>query len=146
MKKVLFILSIILCSLASCTIEPSNNGDLDGYWCLCQVDSVNTNKSIDYRQERVFWSFQNKLMLTRQFIGSAQEYAYRFSYEGNTLKIYNPCINDRTQGDLQLSEDSINVIRPHGINNLNEEFTVEELTGSSMILKNGLLRLHFTKY
>ena len=38
--------------LYGCELETTDNGDLDGYWHLEQVDSLAGQRSIDYGQSR----------------------------------------------------------------------------------------------
>lgn len=45
---------LVLCFQSACTIEMSDNGDLDGYWHLEQVDTLATGGKLNLSKERVF--------------------------------------------------------------------------------------------
>lgn len=47
-------LLMALGSLSSCTLESSDNGDLDGYWHLESIDTLATGKTGDYSNRRFF--------------------------------------------------------------------------------------------
>ena len=53
---------LVLCFQSACTIETSDNGDLDGYWHLEQVDTLATGGKLNLSKERVFWGVQHKLI------------------------------------------------------------------------------------
>lgn len=146
MKKLLFLLlgSVLL---GSCDIHTSGNGDLDGYWCLTQVDSLHNGKSVEYREQRVFWSFAAGLMTVRQMPSSKHpEYVCHFEHEGATLRLGEVYLLDRVAGDRPITQDSLFVLRPMGINAFRESFGIEKLSGSDMSLKGDMLRLHFERY
>ena len=71
MKKVLYIFtSVITCvalctAMISCDIETSDNGNLDGFWQLTQIDSVAINKSVSMKESQIFWAFQTDVMEVR---------------------------------------------------------------------------------
>lgn len=48
--------------LASCNVETSDNGPLDGFWHLERVDTLATGGSTDYHKGYVFWGVQKDLM------------------------------------------------------------------------------------
>ena len=151
MKKTISVLAICILCIISCTIEPSNNGDLDGYWCLTEIDSLQNGNSVDYHSARVFWAFQGSIMQTQYFEAEGGDkytrLGYYFSKEGDRLTVSNPYLSsDRTTNDRAITDDSLFVLRPLGINSREESFTIEKLTGSNMILRNDILRLHFEKY
>ena len=89
---------------ASCEIETSDNGDLDG---------------------------------------DRGDFLFRFEHKGKTLRLYDPHVNDRMNGDPAV--DDAGMLRPFGVNALDETFGVERLTGSKMVLSTEELRLSFTK-
>ena len=51
---------LVLCFQSACTIEMSDNGDLDGYWHLEQVDTLATGGKLNLSKERVFWGLHHK--------------------------------------------------------------------------------------
>lgn len=44
--------------LASCNVETSGNGSLDGFWHLERVDTLATGGTTDYSSGYVFWGVQ----------------------------------------------------------------------------------------
>ncbi|MCM1078220.1 MAG: lipocalin-like domain-containing protein [Bacteroidales bacterium] len=132
--------------LAACSLHSSDNGMLDGYWSLRQVDTLSTGASADYSEERVFWSFQAGLMQTSD-MRTGMIFIYRFGNAGDTVAVTEPYLSDRTQGDVKVTEEVMfSDINRHGINSLRDSFFVERLTGSRMVLRDKMLRLHFEKY
>lgn len=136
--------------LPSCgLVHSSDNGDLDGFWHLIQVDSIASaeRKSVPYREEQVYWSFQGKLMQTQQLIRPNEiQYIYRFEREGACLTVKEPYRYDRLEGDHKIPADSLHLLRPFGINALSTDFNIRKLKKNKMILNDDLLELHFEKY
>ena len=144
---------LLLMSLTSCEIETSENGNLDGYWHLEQVDTLATGGVCDYRNQRVFWGIQHKLISVSDFdtFGSWLGYYFRFNQTGDSLILSKPYKNNWHQdngdfgGDIPLT-DINDTVRRCGINNLVEPFYKEKLSGSKMILRTKDLRLNFKKF
>lgn len=137
------------CSLvASCGLvdfETSGNGNLDGYWHLTSVDSLATQHTRDMHEERIFWSVQGKLLITYSpdITGTPQRIVCHFTRENKQLTIIEPRIFDRVEGD-PLVED-VELLRPFGINKLNERFSITTLTSNHLTIENDSLRLNFRK-
>ena len=54
MRKIVYILA--LCTfLVSCELETSGNKELDGYWQMCQVDTLATDGVTDTREALIYW-------------------------------------------------------------------------------------------
>ena len=64
MKKIIGVLSlaVMMLTLSSCEVETSQNGDLDGFWHLEQVDTLATGGTCNFADKRVFWGCQYKLI------------------------------------------------------------------------------------
>ena len=143
MRKSFIISSVLsLLLLISCDIESSNNGKVDGFWHLSQVDSLSNGKATDYSNQRIFWSFQYDLLQLSNL--NDNTIIYRFEKKANQLNLNNPCMFDRTLGDTLVTD--IDILRPYGVNSLNESFNIVDLTNSDMILESPVLRLHFIKH
>ena len=69
----------------------------------------------------------------------------RFNHDDGQLKVTQPCLYNRDNGNEMLTEENVNAISQYGINALEETFRVEGLSGSRMTLSNGTLRLNFKK-
>lgn len=141
--------------LSACTIERSDNGDLDGFWHLEQVDTLSTGGILDLSESRVFWGVQYKLISCAS-ISPSNEYSFRgyyfrFEQTSDSLILHSPYKNNWHQdqgkngGDLPATavNDSI---RSYGINQLREPFYKEKLKGDKMILRSKTLRLYFKKF
>lgn len=140
--------------LASCNVETSDNGPLDGFWHLERVDTLVTGGSTDYHKGYVFWGVQKDLMYIKDSSnGSIGAYYLRFNQTHDSLhvtKIYldhghedNP--NHEQGGDIPV-EAIDNNLRQLGINALPEHFKKEALNANHMILSTEKLRLKFKKF
>lgn len=127
----------------SCTTYGSDNGTLDGFWYLQQIDTLSTGSQTDVHERRIFWSYIGSLMQT-ETTGGAQ-YIYRFDHSNTQLRVYDPYENIHAS-DQKVTADSLDMLRPMGINALDETFSVEVLNEDEMVLRGTMLRLHFIKY
>jgi len=147
MKKNLSLYSIFLflavCLFSSCELEMSDNGKLDGYWHLEKISSVSSSDTTDLSQMKRFWAFQNHLLYLSEIDGTANEFIMHFSYEGQTVSIYDVHYNDRDNGDPELTDASL--LAPYGIESLQQTFQVEKLTSNKLILTSENQKLSFTK-
>lgn len=145
-KTIFTTLAALACLWAtpSCTIETSDNGDLDGYWHLEGIDTLPDGGHADLQEQRLFWSFQHHLMELVDRDRQYDEVILRFSHTDDSLIVSEPRFNDRERGDSAITD--VWRIAPYGVNNLRENFEVEKLKGGKMILKSSLLRLNFRKF
>ena len=147
-KPILFITALLvsLC-LASCDLETSDNGKLDGFWHLERVDTLSTGGSHDKTADKVFWSFQVRLL---QLQGGSSSFFFRFKQDGDSLTIFSPYTNEgheETLGDGgNKPVTDPNVLRDYGIDDLETHYKKEALDGSRMILRSRRLRLMFRKF
>ena len=155
MKKVIwmFILGSLAFAMCSCEMETSDNGDLDGFWHLESVDTLSTGGSCNYKERKVFWGVQHRLIAIRNFASDAASTGYyvRFNQTGDSLVISSPYANHWHQdngedgGDVPVTEINAE-LRELGINYIEEHFKKEKLSGSKMVLSNKEYRLSFTKF
>lgn len=144
---------LMLGSLTSCEMETSDNGKLDGFWHLEQIDTLATGGVGDYRNQRVFWGIEHKLISVSDYdtFGQWNGYYFRFNQTGDSLILSSPYLNHWHQdkgedgGDIPVTEMS-DTLRRCGINQLTERYYKEALTGSKMILTTKELRLKFSKF
>lgn len=137
--------AFLVFSFTSCELETSGNGDLDGFWHLVQVDTLQTGGVKDTSKDLFFWSFQMNLLEFSDRSYHIPIYMARFNYENGQLKVTQPCLYNRDEGNEMVTEENVKDISPYGLNALEETFRVEELSGSRMTLSNGTLRLYFKK-
>ena len=142
---ILSISAFLVFSFTSCELETSGNGDLDGFWHLVQVDTLQTGGVKDTSKDLFFWSFQVNLLQFSDRSYHIPIYMARFNHENGQLKVTQPCLYNREEGNEMVTEENVKDISPYGLNALEEIFRVEELSGSRMTLSNGTLRLYFKK-
>jgi hypothetical protein len=128
--------------LCGCELETTDNGDLDGYWHLEQVDSLAGQRSVDYGQSNIFWSIQFELLQLSNLEDNT--IIYKLVYDNRQLTLANPCMFDRADGDTLVT--NVEVLRQYGVNALQENFKVVTLESRTMVLESPVLRLHFKKY
>ena len=137
MKKIgLLLLAVVVMTLMTgCEIYGSDNGALDGFWQLTEMtvweDGEQTGPT-DMRESGIYWGVQGDLLR----IGCTY---FDFEYSGHTLRVWNPY-----SGDTYVEDAS--ELKRYGLYNLEEIFTVEQLTVSEMTLKTELVKLCFRKY
>lgn len=132
-----------LISLTGCTLETSGNGDLDGNWHLLSIETIATGDTADLSDDLYFWAFQGKLLQLSDYANGAPVYLMRFNHDGETLTLTDPYLYNREEGDMAMED--VSTMAVFGISDATEIFTIEELSGSRMVLNNGALRLRFRK-
>ncbi len=145
MKRYIFILTLFsVFAFSSCEIETSDNGDLDGFWHMVSVDTLDTGGRADYSEKLIFWSVQHKLLQLNDRTGAGKEVLCRFAHYGDSLRIYSPHEMSREPGgDIPLTDSTL--LLPYGINSIDEHFKVEVLNNKNMVLKTHKIRLTFKK-
>ena len=146
MRKLLFILTLCML-IVSCELETSGNKELDGYWQMNQVDTLSTGGVADTREAMVFWGVQGKLLQIRfpesgSFLGEGL--LFRFNKDDKNLTLSSPVIHHLYETDEPIED--VEILKPFGIFNLEDVFTIETLDDKEMVLTNNLLRLHFRRY
>lgn len=140
----IIIAAAISASLASCTLETSDAGDYDGFWHLTRMDTIQTGGVNDLSKEKIFWSFQNKLMEADDKSGAHQSILMRYVHTKTQLTLNTPYGYDRENGDKPLSDSTL--LLPYGINKTEEKFDVVTLKGGKMVLQSEKLKLTFKRF
>ena len=136
-------LAFVAC-LAACTIEHSENGNLDGFWHLERIDTLATGRMGDYSNRLLYWAVQGTLLQASDFdLNPLHLFVMHFEHGDSHLRVYDVRHNDRPHGDPEIED--LDELRPYGINATDETFQVEQLTGSTMVLRGDMLRLYFKK-
>ena len=150
MQTLALIAAILL--FASCEIDTSDNGDLDGFWHLERIDTLATGGTLDMSQLHVFWGVEYKLIAARETDGhSGDRFYFRFEQTADSLKLTKVYVDHGHQdngddgGDIPLYNPTAN-LRYFGVNEIPEGFRKEKLTGSRMVLRSKTLRLNFKKF
>jgi hypothetical protein len=146
MKRIAYILTLSV-MLVSCELETSGNKELDGYWQMSQVDTLSTGGVADTREALVYWGVQGKLLQIRfsengKFLGEGL--LFRFNRENGMLTLSSPILHHLYETDEPISD--VELLKPFGIFNLEEVFSIEELNDDVMVLASDTLRLHFRRY
>lgn len=145
MKKILAVIAIFLSVLSCDHFHTSDNGALDGYWQLTQVDTLKNGISSDAKDKYVFWAVQaNLLEIMNYKQGGPTNLFFRFEHHGDSLIIYNPVADQRNVQDSIITD--VRTIEYYGLYNLREKLLVLQLTSNKMTLQNERLRMHFRKY
>ena len=131
--------------LASCSMETSHNGALDGYWKLTTIDTLATGGINNLKEASIFWSVQKDLLTVRDNNDPTnREYVFRFQHTDSTLVLSEGQRYDRANGNVAVEDPSL--LSPYGINRQPETFTFEHLTHRVMTLQTDELRLSFKKF
>lgn len=110
-KPILFLTAVFmsLC-LMSCDLETTDNGKLDGFWHLERIDTLATGGSLDTSGDKVFWSFQVRLLWLQ---GGSSSFYFRFNQDGDSLSIYSPYTNEAMRKHLATVATSLFPTRPY---------------------------------
>ena len=85
----ILVLFCILWGLSSCELEHSDNGKLDGFWHLTEVETLATKSHTEKREELVFWAVQGRLMqlMRNGFIcvSSTKTILFRYTNHDKTI-------------------------------------------------------------
>lgn len=123
--------------LASCDLERSDNGDLDGIWKLQEIDSLATGKHVDTSSSSLAFAVQAHLL---QLNGGGKMVLCRFEHKADSLVVYDPYIDHKTP------VEDVKVLKPYGFTGLRQAFLIEKLNSKRMVLKTEDLRMWFEKY
>lgn len=146
MRKILYLLALGM-MIVSCELETSGNGKLDGYWQMCQVDTLTTGGVTDTRESLIYWGIQGKLLQIRYSennVYMGEGLLFRFENDNSLLTLSSPVVHHLYETDEPI--DDVELLKPYGIYRLEEKFTIEQLDDKYMILTNDVLRLHFRRY
>ena len=143
-----YIIGVGLLLMVACDIESSDNGDLDGFWQLRSVDTLATGGTTDMRLSQITWAIQGTLLETR--LATTFDYKcdiiFHFEHTADALTLHSPYLSQRDSGDIKVEMKDIELLRPFGINKLEERFRILELNSDAMTLESDWLRLWFRKY
>jgi hypothetical protein len=151
MKHLLYIIIAASIALVACDFETSDNGDLDGYWQLSEMDTLATGRTADMRYSKIVCAVQVRLLEFRRADDINTGVMFRFEQRGDSLLLTNPVQNNRNISDSLVNNPATLV--HYGMTattgkdgKLEVKFLIEKLNDSRMTLSNKLYRLHFRKY
>ena len=146
MRNIICVLTLCML-LVACELETSGNKELDGYWQMSQVDTLATGGITDTREALIYWGIQGKLLQIRfsengKYLGEG--FLFRIERGAYTLNLSSPILHHLYETDEPI--DDVEILKPYGIYDLEEVFSIEELNDDNMVLFNDDLRLHFRRY
>lgn len=142
-KITIAITTLTLILLASCDLETSDNGKLDGQWHLIQIQDLTTNQTQDLTQQYYYWQFQGKLLQLRN-TETHEQYLLRFQHDNTTLRTYEPYIYNREEGDQPITDPQ--PLNPFGITQIDQTFEIEHLGNKYITLKSPTVRLSLKRF
>ena len=90
-KIKIFLLTSLALLLSACTLETDNDaGDLEGMWHLVRIENLVTGSGgsvKDLSSQKVFWSFQARLLELDDKSGGGSSYLYRFQIDNGQLTL-----------------------------------------------------------
>lgn len=128
---------------SACEIETSDNGELDGYWQLATIEDLQGNRH-DMIPSRQFWSFQVRMLQLSDQHYILPSYLFRFEHRGDSLRIFDPYVLDRTSADYPVTD--ISVLTPYYIFKTDLRFYIERMDDDKMSLRTDSLHFHFNRY
>ena len=134
---------IVLLCFSTCTLESDSKaaGDLAGMWHCVYIDKGAA--SVELKDQKVYWSFQGKLLLLEDKTGAHSWILYHFNKKGNTLELREPYRYDRENGDEPLTEPSL--LAFYGIDDMAVTFRIQQ-SENTMALVSNKVTLHFKKF
>lgn len=140
-----FSLFTLLPFVASCTLEMSDNGKLDGFWQLQEMDTISTGGKVDMRDSLFFWAIQKDLLeIDNPERDITKNIVFRFEHTGDSLILTEPYYSNRDSSDIKINDPA--VLNRYGIYHIREAFFVTNLTSSRLELKSDRFNFHFRKY
>ena len=135
----------IIASLASCDIENSHNGDLDGLWLLTNVDTLSTGSRTEVTEQSITWAFQGHLLEMRTLDDNRFDFICKFEHSGDSLFLGQPYVSEQGHNDIPV-EEVTDSLRHIGLQHLHERYAILTLNSHRMVLRSKELSLNFQKY
>lgn len=139
--------TLFIATTACSHFKWDDTGDYGNFWMLEQLDSMSTGEQIDYRGRQIFWAIQGEILeITDKSNGLYRSAGLLFEYTEmkDSLFLRHPRYSRRMEGDPDVTD--VEVIKPYGVNQLENHFKVEKINGSHMVLRDDVVRLHFKSF
>ena len=147
MRMLIFMLTLGLSVVACSDLHTSDNGMLDGFWQMTQVDTLANGHSEDARHRMIFWAVQGRLLEMNDMHDLVHAYPsviFRFEHKDGQLRVYEPVLDKREISDSLISQ--VRLVSFYGVYSLDETFRLLRLEPTQMTVENEKLRMHFRKY
>ena len=148
MKRILTV-GAVLTMLTACELNTSDNGKLDGFWQMTQMDTLETNRSGDVRDLKIFWAVQGKMLEMRDLHDTDvtlchEKVNFRFRLENGKLYLSEPIANNRPISDSIIANPA--TVAFYGLSSLEQVLDVVQMESNKMTLQTELYRMYFRKY
>ncbi len=138
-----------LCVWLSACDKLPENGDLDGYWQVTEVQFCHDGEYdsiVAMKDRKIFWAVQLKLLsITGITNNQSNETLCRFSHEGDQLWITSMYVHLRSE-DILIEDSTFSALRDTGIDGNQAQFQVEALDDNRMQLRSDFARILFRKF
>ena len=141
--KYLSILFAFMFCLSACELETSHNGELDGWWLLTAIDTLQTGGHANVEAQQCTWAFEGRLLELRDVPGQRGDYLLSFAQHDDDLLLSHPYLSARDSGDIAVQTPQ--PLHPYGIQTLSEQFLITTIDRRRMVLTSASLRLYFRK-
>lgn len=153
-KTVLSVIAAATFGLCACSnFEKSDNGRLDGFWQLTNIDTLASGRTANVAERMIFWSVQAGLVeLSDRHTGEPYDdrfpsIFYRFERQDNCLKLLGepkPRINNRMRSDAEVANST--QCGFYGLSDEGETLQILRLEDKKMTLQSEYFRMYFRKY
>lgn len=146
MRKTFFlsmIMAVVAVFCACDNVEYATESHLYGFWHLVSVDTLETQRSADMSQKRIFWSVESNLVELCDRDGVYPSVICEFERVGDSLRFSTLFFSNRNEGDV-LIED-VEALKPYGLSSLQPQMKIEKHASGKLVLNTGSLILKFRK-
>lgn len=154
-KTLAFIAAATATLLGSCgDFEASDNGILDGFWQMTNIDTLATGHSGNVQSRMIFWSVQGGLIelsdRRTDIPDDEQRYSsifYRFERSADVLTLLGepkPRKKNRAKGDRDFA--SYAECSAYGLSDEGDVLQILRLEDKKMTLQSEHFRMYFRKY
>jgi len=132
--------------MTSCDDKHNNIGKLCGNWQLLQIDTLKNNNDCSMKDKKIFMAIQLKLVCFTNYSNMKnmpRQIFFRFHYTGDSLTLYSPYVNHRTEDTPLQAADTL---RYYGIEDTTVHYAIEALDEDKLVLRSNNYKLYFRNY
>lgn len=142
------VLFAVLIGIVSC--QKYSDEDYEGMWQLIEISQPDGTAPRNVKADGVYWRIQLgilQILSTRIPTASNQgELIATFSVSGSTLRLNAIYRHEREADNIISDPAEAALLSPYGITAPTEEYHIDALTGSRLILTSSTQRLVFRKF
>lgn len=136
--------------MSSCSFETdtvSGDGDMEGMWHLERItqthsDSLNHESVVDLSKQRIFWSFQHKLLQLEDYDKTDSVVLCRFNISGGKLSLSEFYLDYDNSDSITTN---VTYLEHYGINSLNPVYDYT-INGSRLTLRADSTTISFKRF